>query len=44
MQLAAIQGLLLLFINKLNILGTLRDDWCGNCGEKGHSAWACLNK
>jgi splicing factor 1 len=26
------------------IQGTLRDDWCDNCGEKGHRVWACPNK
>ncbi len=26
------------------INGTLRDDFCENCGEKGHRVWACPNK
>eukprot|EP01017_Pseudomicrothorax_dubius_P037366 TRINITY_DN5469_c0_g1_i1.p1 TRINITY_DN5469_c0_g1~~TRINITY_DN5469_c0_g1_i1.p1 ORF type:complete len:545 (+),score=115.19 TRINITY_DN5469_c0_g1_i1:99-1637(+) len=26
------------------IQGTLKDDFCDNCSEKGHRAWACPNK
>lgn len=26
------------------IQGTLKDDYCDNCGEKGHRVWACPNK
>ena len=25
------------------IKGILRDEWCENCGEKGHRSWNCPN-